>query len=189
MLDLYAAWSRFRNKIFSLLAARSFASFGARSVLQLPVRVLNPGRIAIGDGVFVGAGSWLQVLDDETTEGPVAAIEVGAGTSIAGNCTLSAAHLVRLGERVLLARGVYIADHGHRFDGAEAILDQGIADIRPIVIGDGAWLGQNAVVMPGVTIGAGAVIGANAVVTRDVPERTVAVGAPARVVRTIGQPG
>ena len=56
----------------------------------------------------------------------------------------------------------------------------------PVEIGDGAWLGENVVVGPGVCIGRGAVIGANAVVLDDVPERSVAVGAPARIVRSLG---
>ena len=56
--------------------------------------------------------------------------------------------------------------------------------VEPIVIEDGAWLGENVIVCPGVRIGRGAVVGGNAVVTRDVPDWSLAVGAPARVVRT-----
>lgn len=57
---------------------------------------------------------------------------------------------------------------------------------RPITIGDNAWLGGGAIVLPGVTVGADSVIGAGAVVTRDVPAGVVAVGNPARVVRSLG---
>ena len=60
---VYRLAVRARDKAFSLLARSSFASFGRRSVVQLPVRLAGEGRIAIGDDVFVGAGSWLQVLD------------------------------------------------------------------------------------------------------------------------------
>ena len=85
---------------------------------------------------------------------------------------------------MLLARNVYIADHAHAFeDPSRPVLDQGVDDIRPIEIGDGAWLGQNVVVCPGVRIGRGAVVGANAVVRDDVPDFSLAVGVPARVVR------
>jgi acetyltransferase-like isoleucine patch superfamily enzyme len=182
-VGLYRILVRARDKGFSLLARRAFASFGARSVIQLPVRLAGERRIAIGEGVFVGAGSWLQVLDGPD---PSVALTIGDGTSIAGSCVLSAAVSVRLGRGVLFARNVYVSDHSHRFDDpGRAVLDQGIDRVGAVTIEDGAWLGQNVVVGPGVRIGRGAVIGANSVVLDDVPDRAVAVGAPARVVRML----
>jgi lipopolysaccharide O-acetyltransferase len=178
-LGLYRRTLLFRDKVFSVLVGGSFASYGRRSVLQLPIRLSGEARIAIGSGVFIGSGSWLQVLGDE---GEVA-LSVGDGTSVSGNCVLSAAQSVRLGKKVLLARNVYIADHMHAFDDrTRAILDQGITRVAPVEIGDGAWLGQNVVIGPGVRVGRGAVVGANSVVLHDVPDFEVAVGAPARVV-------
>ncbi|HEX7460360.1 MAG TPA: sugar O-acetyltransferase [Acidimicrobiales bacterium] len=55
----------------------------------------------------------------------------------------------------------------------------------PITIGDNVWLGGGVIVLPGVTIGEDAVVGAGAVVTRAVPPGAVAVGNPARVIRTV----
>ncbi|WP_040340097.1 sugar O-acetyltransferase [Candidatus Blastococcus massiliensis] len=59
---------------------------------------------------------------------------------------------------------------------------------RPIVVGDNVWLGGGAIVLPGVTIGENTVVGAGAVVTKDLPANVVAVGNPARVVRTLDRP-
>jgi acetyltransferase-like isoleucine patch superfamily enzyme len=182
-LGAYRSAVRLRDKLFSLLVSGAFRSFGRNSVLQLPIRLHGEGQIEIGDDVFVGAGSWLQVLEPDGGE---TRIVVGDGTSIAGSCVLSAAVSVTLGPRVLLARNVYVADHRHAFaDSGRAVLDQGIEEVAPVVVEEGAWLGQNVVVGPGVTIGRGAVVGANSVVLDDVPARSVAVGAPARVVRTL----
>jgi len=55
-------------------------------------------------------------------------------------------------------------------------------EFKPVTIGDDVWIGMGAIILPGVTIGDGAVIGAGAVVVRDVPERTVVVGNPGRIV-------
>jgi acetyltransferase-like isoleucine patch superfamily enzyme len=55
----------------------------------------------------------------------------------------------------------------------------------PVVLGRNVWLGANVTVLPGVTIGDDAVVGAGSVVTRNVPARTVVVGTPARVVRSL----
>lgn len=57
---------------------------------------------------------------------------------------------------------------------------------EPITIEDNVWLGGGVIVCPGVTIGANTVVGAGAVVTKDLPPDVLAVGNPARVVRTLG---
>jgi acetyltransferase-like isoleucine patch superfamily enzyme len=56
-----------------------------------------------------------------------------------------------------------------------------------VVVRRGAWIGANAVLLPGVEVGRNAVVGAGAVVTRDVPAHSVAAGNPARVIRRIGE--
>jgi carbonic anhydrase/acetyltransferase-like protein (isoleucine patch superfamily) len=165
----------------TILLRPAFGGLGHRSVLMPPLRVNGEDRIWIGDRVFVGPGGFLNVIDEDGRRG---SISIGHGTEMTGSCTLSSVESVTLGERVLLARGVYIADHGHAFaDPDRAVMDQGLTRIARVTIGDGAWLGQNVFVGPGVEIGAGAVVGANSVVLDDVPAHGVAVGAPARVVR------
>ena len=58
--------------------------------------------------------------------------------------------------------------------------------MAPVVIGDGSWLGTNAVVLPGVTIGRHVAVGAGSVVTGDLPDNSVAAGVPARIIKTLG---
>ena len=184
-LFTYRSATRAWAKAFSLLGASAFASFGHHSVIVPPVRLSGERRIAVGSGVFIGSNSWLQAIGDHSSD---VALIVGDGTSIAGNSVLSAASSVTLGRKVLLARNVYISDHIHAYAASGVpVLDQGLTRVEPVSIGDGAWLGQNVVVCPGVRIGSGAVIGANAVVVDDIPAFTLAVGAPARVVRDFGR--
>lgn len=56
---------------------------------------------------------------------------------------------------------------------------------KAIRIEDDSWIGANVVILPGVTIGRGSTIGAGSIVSRDVPPYSVAVGIPARVVKTL----
>jgi acetyltransferase-like isoleucine patch superfamily enzyme len=180
----YRTVGRLHCKLFSLLVSGAFAKFGRKSSLMYPVRLSGEGRIAIGDCVSIGPGSWLQTLPDG--ENRTVAVEIGSGASIAGACVLSAVRSVVLEKSVLLARNVYVSDHIHRYTQIGVpILEQGVDKVRPVLIRQGAWLGQNVVVCPGVTIGRGAVIGANSVVNRDIPDFCVAAGAPARVLKSI----
>ena len=55
---------------------------------------------------------------------------------------------------------------------------------KPIVLGNDVYIGNNVILMPGVKVGSNVVIGAGAVVTRDIPDNSVAVGVPARVIKT-----
>src|SRR5262245_9226681 len=122
----YRLARRIYAKAFSLAVGGAFHSFGSRTVLEPPIRINGERRIALGSGIYVGANSWLQTLPP----GDEVAIEIGDGTSIAGNCVISAARSVRLGRRVLIARGVYISDHIHAYeDTTTAVIDQGIGRV------------------------------------------------------------
>lgn len=81
---------------------------------------------------------------------------------------------------------VFLTDHNHNFENPDVpIKDQGISvkSGANLVIGEGSWLGTKVTVVGDVHIGKHCVIGANAVVTKDIPDYSVAVGIPARVVR------
>jgi virginiamycin A acetyltransferase len=99
-------------------------------------------------------------------------------------CHLGHVHLER---DVLLAAGVHIPSgpHSHGTDLSAPIHDQPGA-LRVVRIGAGAWIGSNAVVMA--DVGRNTIVGAGAVVTRPLPERVVAAGVPARVVRRLDEP-
>ncbi|MFK4151937.1 sugar O-acetyltransferase [Streptomyces fungicidicus] len=110
-------------------------------------------------------------------------ISIGARTFV--NYHLTALDVARItigedcqiGPNVQLLTPTHPVEPGPRRDKLEAAL--------PITIGDNVWLGGGAIVCPGVTIGDNSVIGAGAVVTKDIPADVVAVGNPARVVRSI----
>src|SRR5712671_4832114 len=93
----YRGWVRARDRLFALGCRGAFASFGHGSVIQLPVRLSGERRIMVGSEVFVGAGSWIQVLGEERLDDGEPAIRIGDGTSIAGSCVLSAAGSITIG--------------------------------------------------------------------------------------------
>lgn len=186
-VGFYRLTVRFRSKLFSLLAGAAFAKFGTKSVIVLPIRLLGEGRIEVNDGVYIGADCWLQALPDGQNVSP--AISIGSGTSIAGSCVISAVRQVRIEKNVLFAKNAYVSDHKHNYsDRNLPVKAQGLDKIGPVLIKEGAWIGQNVIVCPGVTIGRGAVIGANSMVNIDVPDFCIAAGSPARIIRKISEP-
>jgi maltose O-acetyltransferase len=84
-----------------------------------------------------------------------------------------------------MAPGVQLYTATHPLD--RATRAAGLEYAKPIRIGDGVWIGGGAIVLPGITIGDGCVIGAGSVVTRDLPPLSLAVGNPARIIRSLGQ--
>jgi maltose O-acetyltransferase len=110
-------------------------------------------------------------------------ITIGAGTFVNYDCVMLDVAPIRIGAACQLATCVQLLTATHPIDPEARRLGWEYA--KPITIGDNVWLGGGAIVCPGVTIGDDTVVGAGAVVTRDLPAGVVAVGNPARVLRTI----
>lgn len=143
-----------------------------------------PGGISIDDDSVIMHGSILHVFNFRGL--PHAGITIGKRCFIGERSVIRGQGGVRIGDDVLLAPHVQILAIDHVVETSRVpIMDQGIKGAG-IVIEDGAWLGAGSIITDGVRVGRNAVVGAGAVVTRDVPDGTVAVGVPARVVRVIG---
>jgi acetyltransferase-like isoleucine patch superfamily enzyme len=97
---------------------------------------------------------------------------------------------ITIEDDVLIGPGIHIYVNNHRFDDASIpIIDQDYFPSKPVLLKKGCWVGANAIILPGVTIGENSVIAAGSVVTKSIPDRVVAAGSPARVIRQIGSAG
>jgi acetyltransferase-like isoleucine patch superfamily enzyme len=99
------------------------------------------------------------------------------------------ARLIEVGDDVLIAAGCSISDFsGHPLDPDKRAAGAQVSpeEVRPVRIGNKAWIARGATILPGVSIGEGAVVGAMAVVTKDVPPGHICVGNPGRLLpRTV----
>lgn len=100
------------------------------------------------------------------------------------NCVVLDSAKVTIGSNVFFAPNVQLYTANHPL---EADLRKTLEDALPIAIGDDCWIGGNSIILPGITIGKGCVIGAGSVVTKDIPENSLAVGNPAKVIRKLNQ--
>jgi maltose O-acetyltransferase len=110
-------------------------------------------------------------------------LHVGDRTFINFGLTALDVARIRIGADVLMGPNVQLLTPTHPIDPEPRRAKWEAA--LPITIGDNVWIGGMAVICPGVTIGDNAVIGAGAVVTKDIPADVVAVGNPARVIRSV----
>jgi len=90
---------------------------------------------------------------------------------------------VHIGDNVMIGPNVLITTVGHTLSPKGRREKMGVTS--PVNIGNDVWIGANVVILPGVTIGNNVVIGAGAVVTKDIPDNSLAVGVPARVIKSI----
>lgn len=119
-----------------------------------------------------------------------------AGASIGKNCEIhtkanlgSEPYLVSIGDYVRINEGVHIITH----DGGVWVLRhldnkyKNIDLFKNVSIGNNVHIGTNAIIMPGVHIGNNSIIGCGAIVTKNIPDNSIAVGIPARVIETINE--
>jgi len=132
--------------------------------------------LAIGDDVIIGRGAILQCK--------AGAMRIGEKTSIGAGSVLCSMGGLKVGRSVMVAGGCEISGgqyHTERLD--VPIAEQGIYTYGPVTIGDGTWLAMGVIVLDAVSVGRDCAVGAGAVVTKDLPDRSIAVGVPARVIR------
>ncbi|HET7747572.1 MAG TPA: acyltransferase, partial [Vicinamibacteria bacterium] len=132
--------------------------------------------ITVGKGVFLGRGTILSCKDGD--------IELGDHVNIGFHSEIFSGSRVTVGRHGLFAAYTYLVGGGHEFEEAGLPVVNQARRSEGITLGDNVWLGTGVKVMDGVRIGRDVVVGANAVVTADLPDGAVAVGVPARVVRT-----
>ena len=133
------------------------------------------GRLEVGAFTHIGDGNSIRCHEGSLRIGD----KVVFGCNSVVNCYLD----VEIGAATLVADWVYIVDFDHRISDIDLpIKDQGIIK-GPVRVGPGSWVGTKATVLRGAQLGRGCVVGANAVVRGSLPDYSVAVGSPARVVR------
>ncbi len=142
----------------------------------------SPQGIRIGEGTRIMHGAQLNVYNFRDLKG--SEIVIGKNCVVGSSCLIMGQGGTRIGDDVIIAPRVSIFPMNHNYkDSGKLIREQGIT-CRGVEIGDNVWIGAGATILDGVKIGKGSVIGAGAVVSRDIPECSLALGCPARVVRS-----
>ncbi len=161
---------------------RRFRRFGDHSILHRPDWVYGPHQIEIGERVVVLKSIWLAV-ERVAWNLPAPVLRIGDGVAIRPYCTISAAESIVIEDDVVLSSFSTVIDSDHVHSGAsDNVVWGGKLATSPIRIGRGTWIGERVAILRGSDIGRSCTIGSNSVVRGRIPDHSIAVGAPAKVV-------
>ena len=165
--------------------AKRFGAFGEGSMISFPWNTIYGERwMRIGRDTMVGPHVTLSVgmLPDQVpVSDPV--LVIGDRCLINKGTAIVAHFAIEIGDDVFTGHNCYITDQNHGYEDLGQPIGAQTMPEKPVRIGSGSWLGHGVIVLPGVTIGEHVTVAAGSVVTRDLPDRSVAVGSPARVIR------
>ncbi|ELY1993086.1 acetyltransferase [Flavobacterium psychrophilum] len=187
MLEIYKIYSFFgfirllRDKLYTLLFFRN-----AR-IVRLPIYIRGRKGIFGYENLTLGINLRVDIIE---SEGKKPKLIIGKNVQINDYVHIGVADEVVIGDNTLIASKVFISDHNHglykgkgqSYPNENPILR--VIDAKKISIGSNVWIGEFVCVLPGVTIGNGSIIGAMSVVTKDIPANCIAVGSPARIIKS-----
>ena len=182
--------SKIANQIEWNYYKKRLANIGKNSQIGQNFSIINPDGISIGDNFSGGCDIALWSWNAVNIKGDDCKLIIKNNVSITDRCIISAANRIEIGNGCLLGRDTFITDnsHGENISINELNIsphERNIFSKGTVIIGDNVWTGKNVCIMPNVKIGNGAIIGANSVVTHNIPPYSVAVGSPAKVIKTI----
>ena len=106
-------------------------------------------------------------------------IRIGAHCVVMNNCLMMGAGGIIIDDGALVAANVQLISNNHD------LYDRQILTCKRVHLKRNCWIGAGSTILPGVTVGENSVVGAASVVTKDIPDNCIAVGNPAKVIKTI----
>jgi acetyltransferase-like isoleucine patch superfamily enzyme len=145
------------------------------------IDALSRQGVEIGKAVSLGRYTAIRCTGSFAEMG--VGVHIGDGTSIGPYAYLGAAGGIRIGQNTIMGNHVSFLAENHHIDDINRLIKLQGTTRKGISVGDDCWIGSNVVFLDGCSVGSGCVIGAGAVVRGHIPDRAIAVGVPARVLR------
>lgn len=157
-------------------------------LIRFPIDIRNKKYIKISKGFTTGKYCRLEAYPLEREQ--KYCIVIGKNVQINDAVHIVGSIGVTIGDNVLLASKIFITDLNHgvysgdaHHDSPESVPKDRALNHKPVTIEDNVWIGEFVCILPGSRIGKGSIIGAMSVVTGEIPDYSIAVGSPARVIK------
>ena len=177
----------FLNNVFGKIKWVYFSfllgSFGNGSYIRGKIWTSKPRNIFIGKSCQIGPYCRIETFTNYGNKVSKPKLIIGDNCSLQHAVHIYCAESVELQKGCLIASGCMITDENHGIDPVgRDYVDQPLS-IKPTLLKEGVWLGENVCVLPGSIIGKKCIIGANSVVNGNIPDYSIAVGNPAKVIK------
>ena len=183
MLGLLQVWRIVANKIYNWLFLSRYHIQADSSCYINGLKYMQIGSLAMG------RYNWLEVVSEYNGQPTNALLKIGNNVSLSFKNHIGCAKYVEIGDNCLFGSNVYLTDHNHGWyrgdkqsDANEVVTERDLG-CEEVILGKNVWVGENASILPGSHIGDNAIIGSNSVVIGNIPENSIAVGTPAKVVK------
>lgn len=157
-------------------------------IIRTPFYLRGKKYINFGSNLTTGVGCRIECMQIIGAKEPI--LNLGQNVQINDYVHICALNRIEIGDDVLIASHVYISDNSHgSYKGNSHDSNPRIPPIyrayatAPVKIGNRVWIGEGVIVLPGVTIGDGVIVGAHSIVNKDIPNDTIAVGSPVKIIK------
>ena len=169
------------SKIRVFINKRKFSHCGNNNRIFRPLKIDGYKNIYLENNILIKDLGWLYALKSSKENKP--SLRISSNCEIGHMVHIVAINSIIIKDSVLTADKVFITDGTHNFDNISIpIREQGVKQLKDVVIGSGSWIGENVSIL-GASIGKQSIIGAGSVVVKDIPDYSIAVGNPAKVVK------
>lgn len=170
--------------LLSLYQKIFYKEFWLFSYIKSPNYIINKKMITVGKKVIIDKYSFIYLVTSYGKKIYTPTLCIWNNVWIWQNLTISCMGKIIIEDSVMMSRNVFIGDGIHDYqDISKPIIEQNMLYKGDVHIKKGAFIGINAVIMPGITIWKNAVVWANSVVTKDVPDFSVVAWSPAKIIK------
>lgn len=160
---------------------RRFHAFGEGTIVHRPGSILGAWQIRIGSHSLLLGGCHLAV-EQHAWSLPAPVLSIGDRVGVRPYCMISASESIVIEDDVIIGAFTSVIDSDHTFREGRPNVMHNSVETAPIRIGRGTWLAERVAVLRGSSIGRCCIVGANSVVRGELPDYSIAAGAPARVI-------
>lgn len=175
-------WGGIKRRVYYNLHRGRFAKIHWTSTILKPL-LITPQFIELGENVTIWYKARIQGVYKYNEAEYNPRIIFCDGVTVQQNLHLTCANRIIIGKNTAIAANVTITDIIHPYEDVNKPIERQNIQVDSVQIGEDCKIYNNAVILPGVHIGKHVTIGANSVVNTDIPDYSVAVGMPARVVK------